>query len=73
MKKLVLLVIVLLVTLGFVFGASYSNNEYQKKARELTTLAQEAFDEGNYDKASELTAQAEDYAEKLIFDIASLL
>ena len=48
MKKLVLLVIVLLVTLGFVFGASYSNNEYQKKARELTTLAQEAFDEGNY-------------------------
>ena len=64
MKKLVLLVIVLLVTLGFVFGASYSNNEYQKKARELTTLAQEAFDEGNYDKAIELTAQAEDYAEK---------
>ena len=64
MKKLVLLLIVLLVTLGFVFGASYSNNEYQKKARELTTLAQEAFDEGNYDKAIELTAQAEDYAEK---------
>ena len=64
MKKLVLLLVVLLVTLGFVFGASYSNNEYQKKARELTTLAQEAFDEGNYDKAIELTAQAEDYAEK---------
>ena len=64
MKKLVLLLVVLLVTLGVVFGASYSNNEYQKKARELTTLAQEAFDEGNYDKAIELTAQAEDYAEK---------
>ena len=64
MKKLVLLLVVLLVTLGFVFGASYSNNEYQKKARELTTLAQEAFDEGDYDKAIELTAQAEEYAEK---------
>ena len=64
MKKLVLLLVVLLVTLGFVFGASYSNNEYQKKARELTTLAQEAFDEGNYDKAIELTAQAEENAEK---------
>ena len=64
MKKLVLVLVVLLLAFGFVFGASYSNNEYQKKARELTTLAQEAFDEGDYDKAIELTAQAEDYAEK---------
>ena len=64
MKKLVLVLVVLLVTLGFVFGASYSNNEYQKKARELTALAQEAFDEGNYDRAIELTAQAEENAEK---------
>ena len=64
MKKLVLLLVVLLITIGFVFGASYSNNEYQKKARELTALAQEAFDEGNYDKAIELTAQAEENAEK---------
>ena len=64
MKKLVLILVILLVTLGFVFGASYSNNEYQKKARELTVLAQEAFDEGDYDKAIELTAQAEENAEK---------
>ena len=64
MKKLVLILVVLLITFGFVFGASYSNNEYQKKARELTALAQEAFDEGNYDKAIELTAQAEENAEK---------
>lgn len=64
MKKLVLVLVVLLVAIGFVFGASYTNNEYQKKARELTALAQEAFDEGDYDKAIELTAQAEDYAEK---------
>lgn len=64
MKKLVLVLVVLLVAIGFVFGASYSNNEYQKKARELTALAQEAFDEGNYDKAIELTAQAEENAEK---------
>ena len=45
MKKLVLVLVVLLVAIGFVFGASYTNNEYQKKARELTALAQEAFDE----------------------------
>ena len=64
MKKLVLVLVVLLVAIGFVFGASYTNNEYQKKARELTALAKEAFDEGDYDKAIELTAQAEDYAEK---------
>ena len=64
MKKLVLILVVLLITFGFVFGASYSNNEYQKKARELTALAQEAFDEGDYDKAIELTAQAEENAEK---------
>ena len=64
MKKLVLILVILLVTLGFVFGESYTNNEYQKKARELTALAQEAFDEGDYDKAIELTAQAEENAEK---------
>ena len=64
MKKLVLILVVLLITFGFVFGASYSNNEYQKKARELTALAQQAFDEGDYDKAIELTAQAEENAEK---------
>ena len=64
MKKLVLVLIVLLITINFVFGASYSNNEYQKKARELTALAQEAFDDGDYDKAIDLTAQAEENAEK---------
>lgn len=64
MKKLVLVLIVLLITISFVFGASYSNNEYQKKARELTALAQEAFDDGDYDKAIDLTAQAEENAEK---------
>ena len=64
MKKLVLILVVLLITFGFVFGASYSNNEYQKKARELTALAQEAFDDGDYDKAIDLTAQAEENAEK---------
>ena len=64
MKRLSFILLILLVTVGFVFSASYTNNEYQKKARELTALAQEAFDEGNYDKAIELTAQAEENAEK---------
>lgn len=64
MKKIFLVLFVLLITTFFVFAASYSNNEYQQKARELTALAQEAFDEGDYDKAIELTAQAEENAEK---------
>ncbi len=64
MKKIFLVLFILLITTFFVFAASYSNNEYQQKARELTALAQEAFDEGDYDKAIELTAQAEENAEK---------
>lgn len=64
MKKICLVLFVLLFTTVFIFAASYSNNEYQKKARELNALAQQAFDEGDYDKAIELTSQAEENAEK---------
>ena len=64
MKKLFYILLISVLATGFLFAASYSNNEYQQKARELTALAQQAFDEGDYDKAIELTAQAEENAEK---------
>lgn len=64
MKRICVNLIIFLISAGVVFAASYANNEYQQKARELTALAQEAFDEGDYDRAIELTAEAEENAEK---------
>lgn len=64
MKKFVSIISVLAITFGLCFASSYTNNEYQRKARMYTLQAQEAFDEGEYDKAVELTQLAEENAEK---------
>lgn len=60
-KKLLLLI--LLFTCGTLFAASYTNNEFQKLAREYTKKAEIAFDEGEYDLAVEYTLKAEENAE----------
>jgi nucleoid-associated protein YgaU len=62
MKKI--LFIALLCAAGIaVFAASYAENEYQTRAREYTRQANEAFDEGDYDRAIELSGLAEEQAE----------
>ena len=64
MKKICLVLFILLISVGFIFAASYANNEYQQRARMLNAMAQAAFDEGDYDKAIALTTEAEENAEK---------
>ena len=53
MKKTILTVF-LLTTLFSVFAASYTNNEFQKLANEYNKKAEVAFDNGEYDLASDL-------------------
>ncbi|MGP1587556.1 MAG: LysM peptidoglycan-binding domain-containing protein [Treponemataceae bacterium] len=64
MKKIILITAVLIFTFGICFANSYTNNEFQRKARMYAAQAQEAFDEGDYDKAVELTALSEENADK---------
>lgn len=62
-KKIVVLVCLLAIFTAFVFANSYTNNEYQKLAREYTQKAETAFDEGEYDLAAEYSIKAEENAE----------
>ncbi len=64
MKKVITVLVASTLLAMFTFAASYTNNEYQKKARLYTFQAQQAYDEGDYDKAVELTLLAEENAEK---------
>ena len=64
MKKVLSILITSVLFATFIFAASYTNNEYQKKARLYTFQAQKAYDEGDYDTAVELTILAEENAEK---------
>ena len=56
MKKLVMILMASLVAAG-AFAASYTNNTYQKLAKEYTVKAEKALDAGEY-------ALAEEYAQK---------
>ncbi|MDR3284686.1 MAG: LysM peptidoglycan-binding domain-containing protein [Treponema sp.] len=64
MKKCVLIFAILCLSLGSLsLGAeSYTNNEYQKLAREYSQKAQEAFDEGDYTLSIEYAGLAEENA-----------
>lgn len=63
MKKVLLLAIICCVFLPAVFAATtYDNNEYQRQSRSYSMLAQNAYDEGDYDAAAEYAREAEEYA-----------
>lgn len=62
MKKILILLVMMSLCMG-VFAASYTNNEFQKLAREYTRKAEIAFEEGEYDLAVEYTIKAEENAE----------
>ena len=64
MKKLILTLSIFSLFFTSVYAASYTNNEYQKKARSYNYQAQQAYDAGEYDRAVELTLLAEENAEK---------
>lgn len=63
MKKVLLLAIICCVFLSAVFATTtYDNNEYQRKSRSYSALAQNAYDDGDYDAAAEYAREAEEYA-----------
>lgn len=62
MKKMASL-ITLFVTGALIFGASYTNNTYQKLADEYTKKAQAAMNAGEYEKSIEFSQKAAENAE----------
>ncbi|MCR4790212.1 MAG: hypothetical protein K5839_03950 [Treponemataceae bacterium] len=64
MKKLITIIAVSCLAIAFTFAASYTNNEFQKAARKYNMMAQQAYDEGEYDQAVEYTQLAMENAEK---------
>lgn len=61
MKKLIAILAVCCLVIFTAAAASYSNNTYQKQAREYDRLAQEAFDSGEYDLAVEYAEMSAEY------------
>lgn len=63
MRKVLLLAIMCCLLLPAMFAATtYDNNEFQRKSRSYSVLAQNAYDEGDYDAAVEYAREAEEYA-----------
>ncbi len=63
MKK-VICILAFIAILMPVFALSYDDNEFQRKSRAYTELANKAYDEGDYDASIEYSKLAEEYAEK---------
>ncbi|OJF77404.1 MAG: hypothetical protein BKP49_02770 [Treponema sp. CETP13] len=61
MKKIYTVILIILCSVS-VFAASYTNNPYQKLAREYNAKSEQAFDEGNYDASVEYAELAEQNA-----------
>lgn len=55
--------VLLAVSVSFLFGASYVNNEYNRLSKQYSVKAEEAFDSGNYDDSIEYSLKAKEYAE----------
>lgn len=64
MKKLLSILLSFIIFSTFIFAVSYDDNEYQRKSRAYTELANRSYDEGDYDAAVEYAKLAEDYAQK---------
>ncbi len=63
MKKVICILTLLVIFLP-VFTLSYDDNEYQRKSRAYTELANKAYDEGDYEASIEYSKLAEENAEK---------
>ncbi len=62
MKKLIIISFVILFAVSGVFAQSLQNNQYYKQSVEYARLSQQAFDNGEYDKATEYALQSQEYA-----------
>lgn len=63
MKKFALILLFCII-FSPLFAVSYDDNEYQRKSRAYTELANKAYDEGDYEAAIEYAKLAEDYAQQ---------
>ena len=63
MKKFIAVTAALLAGIQVLFAASYTNNTYQKLAREYTGKAEKAMDAGEYALAEEYAAKAKENAD----------
>ncbi len=63
MKKIISILLLILIIFP-AFTISYDDNEYQRKSRAYTDLANKAYDEGDYDAAVEYAKLAEENAQK---------
>ncbi len=61
MKK-VILSLILAASMISLFAVSYDDNEFQRKSRAYTELANRAYDDGDYDAAIEYAKLASEYA-----------
>ena len=64
MKKILISIAVLfcLASVSSLAALSYDNNEFQQKSRAYTELAAKAYDNGNYEAATDYARKAEDNA-----------
>ncbi len=58
MKQYITALSLCLFLAASLFANSYRNNPYQREARRYTILAQQAFDEGEYEQATQYSAEA---------------
>jgi len=72
-KKLITLLFFFVVIVSLVNADSYVNNEYNQLAKRYTAMAEQAFDEGEYDLAVEYTVKAEENADLSQAYIAMML
>ncbi|MFC2420258.1 MAG: hypothetical protein ACFNOL_04180 [Treponema maltophilum] len=74
MKKAILILLCLFGVLAVsLSAASYADNQYQRLAKEYKAKSEKAFDEGDYDKAVEYSALAEENAELSDAYVAEML
>jgi len=62
-KKIIALLVFFAVIVSFVSANSYVNNEYNKLAKRYTAMAEQAFEDGEYDLAVEYSVKAEENAD----------
>lgn len=63
-KTYILCTVFFLLGTALLFAVSYDNNEFQRKSRAYSELAEKAYDEGDYDASIEYSRLAEEYAQK---------
>lgn len=73
MKKVLLAIVFCTVVFAGFAATTYDNNEYQRKSRAYSRLAEKVYEEGDYDAASQYAHDAEENARLSAAFIESML